>query len=56
VFTGVDAMRDMRVAAIKLAHDLLKDRNARLIGTFAVEMIFEGVGSWLQDTAQYWAR
>jgi len=59
------------VAAIKLAHDFLKERNARLIdrymeivgrisalliGTFAVEMIFEGVGAWLQDTAPHWRR
>lgn len=57
------------VAAIKLAHDFLKERNARvvdryieivgrmsalLIGTFAIEMIFEGVGTWLQDTAPQW--
>jgi small neutral amino acid transporter SnatA (MarC family) len=59
------------VAAIKLAHDFLKERNARLIdrymeivgrisalliGTFAVEMMFEGVGAWLQDTAPQWTR
>jgi small neutral amino acid transporter SnatA (MarC family) len=52
------------VTAIKLAHDFLKERNARLIdrymevvgrvsalliGTFAVDMIFEGLGAWLQD-------
>ena len=57
------------VAAIKLAHDYLKDTNARLvdryveivgrisallIGTFAIEMIFEGVGTWLEDTAPKW--
>jgi multiple antibiotic resistance protein len=57
------------VTAIKLAHDFLKERNARLIdrymevvgrisalliGTFAVEMIFEGLGAWLQDTAPHW--
>ena len=57
------------VAAIKFAHDYLKERNARvvdryieivgrtsalLIGTFAVEMIFEGVGTWLEDTAPKW--
>jgi small neutral amino acid transporter SnatA (MarC family) len=57
------------VAAIKLAHDYLMERNARvvdryieivgrisalLIGTFAVEMIFEGVGTWLEDTAPKW--
>jgi small neutral amino acid transporter SnatA (MarC family) len=57
------------VAAIKFAHDYLKDANARLvdryveivgrissllIGTFAIEMIFEGVGTWLEDTAPKW--
>jgi small neutral amino acid transporter SnatA (MarC family) len=57
------------VAAIKFAHDYLKERNARvvdryieivgrtsalLIGTFAVEMIFEGLGTWLEDTAPKW--
>ena len=57
------------VASIKLAHDYLKATNARLvdryveivgrisallIGTFAIEMIFEGVGTWLQDTAPQW--
>lgn len=59
------------VGAIKLAHDFLKERNARLIdrymeivgrisalliGTFAIEMIFEGVGTWLQDTAPHWKK
>lgn len=58
------------VTAIKVAHDFLKERNARLfdryvevvgrvsallIGTFAVDMIFEGLGAWLQDTAPQWA-
>jgi small neutral amino acid transporter SnatA (MarC family) len=57
------------VAAIKLAHDALKERNAQLInrymeivgrvsalliGTFAVDMIFEGLGTWLQDPAPQW--
>ena len=57
------------VTALKLAHDYLKERNARLfdryvevvgrlsallIGTFAVEMLFEGLGSWLQNTAPAW--
>jgi multiple antibiotic resistance protein len=57
------------VAAIKFTHDYVKERNARvvdryieivgrisalLIGTFAVEMIFEGLGTWLQDTAPRW--
>jgi len=57
------------VGAIKLAHDYLRAHNARivdryieivgrisalLIGTFAVEMIFEGLGAWLQDTSPMW--
>ena len=57
------------VAAIKLVHDLVKEKNARLvdryievvgrvsallIGTFAVEMIFEGIGGWLEDPAPQW--
>jgi multiple antibiotic resistance protein len=57
------------VTAIKIAHDYVKERNARiidrymeivgrlsalLIGTIAVEMIFEGLGSWLQNTAPVW--
>jgi len=50
------------VIALKLAHDLVKERNARLIdryvevvgrisalfiGTIAVDMILEGLGGWL---------
>jgi small neutral amino acid transporter SnatA (MarC family) len=57
------------VGSIKLAHDLVRAHNARLIdryvevvgrlsalliGTFAIEMIFEGVGTWLEDTAPKW--
>jgi len=57
------------VTAIKIAHDYVKERNARiidryveivgrlsalLIGTIAVKMIFEGLGSWLQNTAPVW--
>jgi small neutral amino acid transporter SnatA (MarC family) len=57
------------VGSIKLAHDFVKSHNARLIdryveivgrlsalliGTFAIEMIFEGVGTWLEDTAPKW--
>jgi small neutral amino acid transporter SnatA (MarC family) len=57
------------VTAIKLAHDFLKERNAGLIdrymevvgrvsalliGTFEVDMIFEGLGTWLQDPAPQW--
>jgi len=57
------------VAVIKLLHDFLKEKNARLvdryievvgrisallIGTFAVEMIFEGIGGWLEDPAPQW--
>ena len=59
------------VAAIKVAHDALRERHtqlinrymeivgrisALLIGTFAIEMIFEGVGTWLQDTAPHWKK
>ncbi|HEX5477767.1 MAG TPA: MarC family protein [Burkholderiales bacterium] len=59
------------VSALKLAHDYVRERNARLIdryveivgrisalliGTIAVEMLFEGLGAWLQDTTPYWAR
>lgn len=57
------------VSAIKLMHDVVRERNARLvdryveivgrlsallIGTFAVEMIFEGIGTWLQDPRPHW--
>lgn len=57
------------VGSIKLAHDYVKAHNARLIdryvevvgrlsalliGTFAVEMIFEGLGAWLEDTSPKW--
>jgi len=57
------------VTAIKIAHDYVKERNARiidryveivgrlsalLIGTIAVKMIFEGLGSWLQNAAPVW--
>jgi len=57
------------VAGIKFGHDALKAQHARvvdryieivgrvsalLIGTFAVEMIFEGVGGWLEDPAPQW--
>jgi small neutral amino acid transporter SnatA (MarC family) len=56
------ALTVLLVIAIKFAHDFMKERNARLvdrymevvgrvsallIGTIAVEMIFEGVASWL---------
>jgi multiple antibiotic resistance protein len=56
------ALTVLLVIAIKFAHDFMKERNARLvdrymevvgrvsallIGTIAVEMIFEGVVSWL---------
>ena len=52
------------VTAIKVAHDFVKEHNARiidryvevvgrisalLIGTIAVEMIFEALGKWLQE-------
>ena len=57
------------VIAIKLAHDYAKERNralvdryievvgrisALLIGTFAVEMLFEGLGTWLQNPGPAW--
>lgn len=57
------------VITIKIAHEYVKERNARiidrymeivgrlpalLIGTIAVEMIFEGLGSWLRNTAPMW--
>ncbi len=57
------ALAVVLVIAIKVAHDYLKERNARLvdryieivgrvsallIGTIAVEMIFEGLRSWLR--------
>ncbi len=59
------ALTVLLVTAIKLAHDYVRERNARLIdrymevvgrvsalliGTIAVEMIFEGLGSWLHAT------
>ena len=59
------------VMGIKLAHDYLKEYNARiidrymeivgrisalLIGTIAVQMILDGVGHWLQDTTPFWTR
>jgi small neutral amino acid transporter SnatA (MarC family) len=57
------------LAAIRFARDTLTKENARLadrgieiagrvtallIGTFAVEMIFEGIGAWLEDPAPQW--
>jgi small neutral amino acid transporter SnatA (MarC family) len=63
------ALSVLLVIAIKLAHDYVKDVNARLIdryvevvgrisalliGTIAVEMLFEGLGTWLQDTTPAW--
>lgn len=63
------ALTVVLVTAIKLAHDYVKDVNARLIdryvevvgrisalliGTIAVEMLFEGLGAWLQDTTPAW--
>lgn len=59
------------VIGIKFAHDYVKrhhadiiDRyveivgrlSALLIGTIAVEMLFEGLGSWLQDPGPMWRR
>ena len=63
------ALTVLLVIAIKLAHDYVRERNARiidrymeivgrlsalLIGTIAVEMVFEGLGSWLRNTAPMW--
>ena len=57
------------VTAIKVAHDYMKEHNARvidryieivgrlsalLIGTIAVEMLFEGLGTWLQNPGPVW--
>lgn len=62
------ALTVLLVSAIKLAHDYVKERNARiidryleivgrlsalLIGTIAVDMILEGLGTWLQDTTPF---
>ena len=59
------------VLAIKFAHDYVKEYNkalvdryieivsrlsALLIGTFALEMLFEGIGTWLHDTTPTWKR
>jgi len=58
------AMTMTLVVALKIAHDYVKDRNARLIdrymevvgrisalliGTIAVEMILVGAGSWIRE-------
>ena len=63
------ALTVVLVTALKVLHDYLKENNARLIdryvevvgrlsalliGTFAVDMIFEGMGTWLQNTAPAW--
>jgi small neutral amino acid transporter SnatA (MarC family) len=57
------------VTGIKLAHDYVKEHNAQvidryveivgrlsalLIGTIAVEMLFEGLGTWLQNPGPVW--
>ncbi len=57
------------VIAIKFAHDYVKEHNAQvidryveivgrlsalLIGTIAVEMLFEGLGTWLQNPGPVW--
>ncbi|HLS86701.1 MAG TPA: MarC family protein [Burkholderiales bacterium] len=66
---GTLALCVVLVVLLKLAHDYFKDFNARLIdryievvgrisalliGTIAVEMLFEGLGAWLQDTTPVW--
>ena len=63
------ALTVLLVIAIKIAHDYAKERKARiidryveivgrlsalLIGTIAVEMIFEGLGSSLRNAAPTW--
>jgi small neutral amino acid transporter SnatA (MarC family) len=63
------AVTVMLVTAIKLAHDYAKEHNAvvidryieivgrlsaLLIGTIAVEMLFEGLGTWLQNPGPVW--
>jgi len=63
------ALTVLLVIAIKIAHDYVRERNARiidrymeivgrlsalLIGTIAVEMVFEGLGSWLRNTDPMW--
>ena len=65
------ALTVIMVVAIKFAHDYVKETNkglvdryievvgrlsALLIGTFALEMLFEGIGTWLQDTTPTWRR
>jgi multiple antibiotic resistance protein len=71
VIFGTLALTVVLVSVIKLVYEYAKDRNARiidryievvgrlsalLIGTIAVEMIFEGLGAWLQNTAPMWSR
>ena len=65
------ALTVMLVIAIKVAHDYVRQHNAEiidryveivgrlsalLIGTIAVEMLFEGLGTWLQDPGPVWKR
>lgn len=63
------ALTVLLVIAIKFAHDYVKTHNAEvidryveivgrlsalLIGTIAVEMLFEGLGTWLQNPGPVW--
>jgi len=69
VIFAVLALTVLLVVAIKVAHDYVKEHNAQvidryveivgrlsalLIGTIAVEMLFEGLGTWLQNPGPVW--
>jgi len=69
VIFAVLALTVVLVVAIKIAHDYVKEHNAQaidryveivgrlsalLIGTIAVEMLFEGLGTWLQNPGPVW--
>jgi len=69
VISGTLILTVVLVTAIKVAHDYVKEHNARvidryievvgrlsalLIGTIAVEMLFEGLGTWLQNPGPVW--
>lgn len=65
---GTLALTVALVSALKLAHDYVRERNARLIdryveivgrisalliGSIAIEMLFEGLGAWLKDAGRW---
>lgn len=71
LIAGTLALTAVLVSLLKIAHDRLKEQNARLtdryvevvgrisallIGTIAVDMILEGLGSWLADPQSPWDR